>query len=275
MARGESNLAQRLATAAVAVPIILYAVFIGPPWFFYALAFSASMVGVHELLAMTHPTDKIAQGIGVGVSAAASAAVYFRYDDPRTLVTVLVVVPLVGPLVTLLRLGAIETAALRACALGFAPLFVVLPLTLLAVLRPMMGPPGSGAALLALGLGWLADTFAYFAGRAFGRHKLYEAVSPKKTVEGALGGLAGSVLWSVVASLWFMRGSLPMAHAVPLALVAGVLGQLGDLGESLFKRSMGVKDSGALVPGHGGVLDRVDAVLATSAVVFLYALWVR
>jgi phosphatidate cytidylyltransferase len=79
----------------------------------------------------------------------------------------------------------------------------------------------------------------------------------------------------VVASLWFMRGSLPVAHAVPLGLVAGVLGQLGDLGESLFKRSMGVKDSGALVPGHGGVLDRVDAVLATSAVVFLYAVWVR
>jgi phosphatidate cytidylyltransferase len=275
MAGGPSNLALRLATAAVAVPIILYSVFIAPPLFFYVIALCASLVGVHELLAMTHPTDRVSQVIGVVVSAIASVAVYFRYDDPRTLVTVLVAVPLMGPLVTLLRLGAIETAALRACALGFAPLFVVLPLTLLAALRPMMGPPGSGAVLLALGLGWLADTFAYFAGRAFGRHKLYEAVSPKKTVEGALGGLAGSVLWSVVASLWFMRGSLPVAHAVPLGLVAGVLGQLGDLGESLFKRSMGVKDSGALVPGHGGVLDRVDAVLATSAVVFLYAVWVR
>jgi phosphatidate cytidylyltransferase len=233
------------------------------------------MVGVHELLSMTHPTDRVSQVIGVVVSAAVSAAVYFRYDDPRTLVTVLAAVPLMGPLVTLLRLGAMETAALRACALGFAPLFVVVPLSLLAALRPMMGPPGSGAVLLALGLGWMADTWAYFAGRAFGRHKLYAAVSPKKTVEGALGGLAGSVFWAVVASLWFMRGSLPLAHAVPLALVAGALGQLGDLGESLFKRSMGVKDSGALVPGHGGVLDRVDAVLATSAVVFLYALWVR
>jgi phosphatidate cytidylyltransferase len=275
MAGGPSNLALRLATAAVAVPIILYSVFIAPPALFYALAFTAAMVGVHELLSMTHPTDRVSQVVGVVVSAATSLAVYFRYDDPRTLVTVLVVVPLVGPMVTLLRLGAIETAALRACALGFAPLFVVVPLTLLAVLRPLMGPPGSGAVLLALGLGWMADTWAYFAGRAFGRHKLYEAVSPKKTIEGALGGLAGSVFWSVVASLWFMRGSLPLAHAIPLALVAGVLGQLGDLGESLFKRSMGVKDSGALVPGHGGVLDRVDAVLATSAVVFLYALWVR
>jgi len=274
-AGGASNLALRLATAAVAVPIILYAVFIAPPWVFYLLALAASLVGVHELLAMTHPGDRASQAIGVVVTAAASAAVYFRYDDPRTLVTVLAIVPVAGPLVTLVRLGPIETAALRASALGFAPLFVGPPLALLAALRPLMGPPGSGAVLLALGLGWLADTFAYFAGRAFGRHKLYEAVSPKKTVEGAVGGLAGSVLWAVIASLWFMRGSLPMAHAVPLALVAGVLGQLGDLAESLFKRSMGVKDSGALVPGHGGVLDRVDAVLATSAVVFLYALWVR
>jgi phosphatidate cytidylyltransferase len=275
MAGGASNLALRLATAAVAVPIILYAVFIAPAWVFYLIVLTASLVGAHELLAMTHPADRVSQAIGVALTGVASAAVYFRYDDPRVMLTVVAVVPLAGPLVTLLRLGAIETAALRAFALAFTPLFVGLPLALLAALRPLMGPPGSGAVLLALGLGWLADTFAYFSGRAFGRRKLYEAVSPKKTVEGAIGGLVGSVLWAVIASLWFMRGSLPMAHAVPLALVAGVLGQLGDLGESLFKRSMGVKDSGALVPGHGGVLDRVDAVLATSAAVFLYALWVR
>jgi phosphatidate cytidylyltransferase len=276
MASGASNLALRLATAAVAVPIILYSVFIAPPVVFYLIALTAGMVGVHELLMMTHPDDALSRGVGLAVSLATSVAVYSRYDDPRTLLTVLALVPLTGPLMTLMRLGSIETAALRACALSFAPLYVMVPLTLLSALRPLMGGlAGSGAVLLALGLGWMADTWAYFAGRAFGRHKLYEAVSPKKTVEGALGGLLGSVLWAVVASLWFMRGSLPIAHALPLALIAGVLGQAGDLAESLFKRSMGVKDSGALVPGHGGVLDRVDAVLATSPVVFLYALWVR
>jgi phosphatidate cytidylyltransferase len=202
--------------------------------------------------------------------------VYLHFDDPRVLVTVLALAPITGPLVTLARLGSIETAALRACALGFAPLYVMIPLTLLAALRPLApGLPGSGAVLLALGLAWQADTWAYFAGRAFGKHKLYESVSPKKTVEGAIGGLVGSVFWSLVASLWFMRSSLPVAHALALALVAGILGQAGDLAESLFKRSTGVKDSGQLVPGHGGVLDRVDAVLATSPVVFLYMLWVR
>jgi phosphatidate cytidylyltransferase len=275
MAGGASNLALRFATAAIAVPVILYSTFIAPPVVFYGLALLAGLVGVHELLSMTHPTDGVARAVGVVVSGLASMAVYFHYDDPRVLITVMAVVPLTGPLVTLVRLGSVETAALRACALGFAPLFVTLPLTLLAALRPLMGEAGSGAILLALGLGWMADTWAYFAGRAFGRRKLYEAVSPKKTIEGAIGGLLGSVMWAVVASLWFMRRSLPLAHAVPLALVAGVLGQAGDLAESIFKRSTGVKDSGALVPGHGGVLDRVDAVLATSPVVFLYALWVR
>jgi phosphatidate cytidylyltransferase len=187
---------------------------------------------------------------------------------------------MIGPLFTLVRLGKIETAALRACALGLAPLFVAVPLTLLALMRRTMahagafGDVGSGVVLLCLGLSWFADTCAYFAGRFLGKHKLYEAVSPKKTLEGALGGLVGSVAFALLASFWFLRGSLPVVHAVPLALVAGVLGQAGDLAESVLKRSTGIKDSGGIVPGHGGVLDRVDALLLTSVVVFLYAQWV-
>jgi phosphatidate cytidylyltransferase len=188
---------------------------------------------------------------------------------------VLVAAPMVGPLFTLIRLGPIDSAALRACALGFGPLYVAVPLTLLALMRRTLGAGvGPGVVLLCLGLAWFADTSAYFAGRFLGRHKLYEAVSPKKTVEGAIGGLLGSVVWALLGSLWFLRGALPLAHAVPLAIVAGVLGQAGDLAESLLKRSTGIKDSGDIVPGHGGVLDRVDALLMTSVVVFLYTQWI-
>jgi phosphatidate cytidylyltransferase len=269
-----SNLAMRLATAAVCVPVILGLLFLAPPWAFLLLVLPVALVGVRELFVMTHPDDGVVQAIGVVVAAMASLAVYFGGDDPRVLLTVLTAVPLVGPLVTLVRVGKIETAALRACALGFGPLFVVVPLTLLPLMRRMFGSTGSGAVLLALGLAWFADTTAYFAGRYLGRRKLYELVSPKKTVEGAVGGLLGSLVWAVLASLWFLRGALPLAHAVPLALVGGVLGQAGDLGESLLKRSTGVKDSGGSVPGHGGVLDRVDALIFTSVVVFLYAEWI-
>ena len=100
-------------------------------------------------------------------------------------------------------------------------------------------------------------------------------MSPKKTLEGALGGLTASVVWALLGTFVYLRGQLPLAHAVPLGVVGGVLGQAGDLGESLLKRSTGVKDSGAIVPGHGGILDRVDALIVTSIVVYLYALWVR
>ncbi len=275
MASRASNLAIRLATAAVCVPVILGLLYRAPPWAFYLLVVTVALVGVREFLSMSHPGDAVAQAVGVVVGAAVSVAVFLHGDDARTLVTVFVAAPMVGPLFTLIRLGAIESAALRACALGFGPLFVAVPLTLLALMRRTLGAGvGPGVVLLCLGLAWFADTSAYFAGRFLGRRKLYEAVSPKKTVEGAIGGLLGSVVWALLGSLWFLRGALPLAHAVPLAIVAGVLGQAGDLAESLLKRSTGIKDSGDIVPGHGGVLDRVDALLMTSAVVFLYTQWI-
>lgn len=275
MTTGVPNLVLRVATAAVGIPLILVLLYLGPPWAFYALVLPAALVGAYELFAMTHPADPVARAIGVIISLGASLTIYLAPDNPRTLVAVLTIVPLAGPLVTLLRVGALETAALRACALGFGPLFVVVPLTLLAVVRRTYDANhvGAGAALLALGLAWFADTGAYFAGRFLGRHKLHEAVSPNKTVEGAVGGLVAAVIWSLGASVSYLRGVLPITHAIGLGLASGVLGPAGDLGESLLKRSTGVKDSGAIVPGHGGVLDRVDALIATSVVVYLYAQW--
>jgi phosphatidate cytidylyltransferase len=269
-----SNLVMRLATAAVGVPVILSLVYLAPPWAFYLLVLAAVLVGAQEFFAMTHPGDRVSQAAGILLSAAASAAVYIAPGDVRVLLTVLVVIPVLGPIITLARLGSLETAALRACALGFGPLFVAVPLTLLALMRVNLGADGSGSVILALGLAWFADTGAYFAGRFLGKHKLYEAVSPKKTVEGALGGLLASVVWALLGSFWFLR-SLPVAHAIPLAIVAGILGQAGDLAESLLKRSTGIKDSGAIVPGHGGILDRVDALIVTSVAVYLYGVWAR
>ena len=272
--RAPSNLAMRLATAAVCVPIILGLLYPAPPWAFYLLVVAVALVGMREFFGMTHPGDKTSQGVGVAISAAASVAIYMWGEDPRVVATVLVTVPLLGPLFTLARLGAIETAALRACALGFGPLYIVVPLTLLALMRRTLGDVGSNVVLLCLGLSWFADTCAYFAGRFLGRHKLYLSVSPKKTVEGAVGGLLGSVAFALLGSFFFLRGHLPVARAIPLALVGGALGQAGDLAESLLKRSIGIKDSGDIVPGHGGILDRVDALLVTAVVVFLYTQWI-
>ena len=264
-----ANLLSRLATAVVAVPLILWLLFVAPPWGFFILIFVAGLVGCLELFGMTHPGDRVSQMIGTLIAAAASVAVYCCTRDPRVLLTVLVTVPVLAPLLTLARLGDMPTAALRACAMGFGPFFVAIPMTLLAVIQRDYHP---GFALLAMSFAWGSDTVAYFAGKSFGKRKLFEAVSPKKTIEGALGGLVGSVLGAVIGHYWFVP-QLSLAHGIPLAIVAGALGQLGDLGESVLKRATGVKDSGSILPGHGGILDRVDALLDTTASVYVYLLW--
>jgi phosphatidate cytidylyltransferase len=273
MAGAASNLAIRLATAAVGVPAVLALLYAAPPWAFYIVVLGTTVVGTRELLAMSHPQDGLSRWAGVALAVIVSVVVYFRREDPHALLAVLAALPLAALLFTLARLGAIETAALRAFAMAAGPPLVAVPLALLAALRSSNGGRGSGAVLLAIGLAWFADTGAYFAGRFAGRHKLYEAVSPKKTVEGAIGGLLASVVWALLGAFVFVRGWLPPSHAVVLGLVAGALGQAGDLGESLLKRSTGVKDSGNIVPGHGGILDRVDALLMTSVAVYFYARW--
>jgi phosphatidate cytidylyltransferase len=267
-----SNLAVRLLTAAVVVPLLLLLLYRGPAWGLYLLILPASLIGTYELLAMTHEGDRVSQGLGLVLAGASSAAIYFG-SDSRYLITVLAVVPVAGPLLTLVRLGDIRTAGLRAVTMSMAPLFVSVPLAWLAIVRRDV-PGGPSYVVMTLMFAWFSDTGGYFAGRFLGKHKLYEAVSPKKTVEGAVGGLGGSLIGGLLAHFWFLP-TIALAHVVPLALVAGAFGQAGDLGESLVKRSMGVKDSGAIVPGHGGILDRIDALLLTSTVVYLYTLWMK
>jgi phosphatidate cytidylyltransferase len=116
---------------------------------------------------------------------------------------------------------------------------------------------------------WLCDSAAYFAGRAFGRHKLLERVSPNKTVEGAVAGFLGAVAAFLIARSVALP-YLEVTQAIVCGAVVGILGQAGDLVESLFKRDAGVKDSSRLIPGHGGVLDRFDSLLFVSPVLYLY-----
>ena len=266
------NLAVRVATAAVGAPLILLLLYKGPAWGFYMLVLPAALIAAWELFNMTHPGDKVSQVFGLVLTAGVSLVAFLHTNEPRGLLTALIAVPLLGPLLTLVRLGDMKTAGTRAMALGFGPLFIGISLTLLALLRRDLGERGPGYVVVTIMFAWFADTGGYFAGRFLGKHKLYEAVSPKKTVEGAIGGLAGSVLGAVLAHFWFLP-SLELVPGIVLALIAGTLGQAGDLGESLLKRSFGVKDSGAIVPGHGGILDRVDALMLTAAVTFLYTLW--
>ncbi|MBK8836038.1 MAG: phosphatidate cytidylyltransferase [Anaerolineae bacterium] len=139
----------------------------------------------------------------------------------------------------------------------------------LALLRDT--PNGLAWVIVAIGATWLADSAAYLVGSRFGRRKLAPDVSPKKTWEGYLGGVLAAILGGVVFG--FVVPEIGPAKAIPLAMAAGALGTLGDLSESMFKRQAHEKDSGDLIPGHGGVFDRMDSVLWTGVVVYYGSLF--
>ena len=264
-----SNLTLRLASAAVVVPPLLFLMFRGPAWGFFAVVLVAAAIAAHELFRMTHPGDGISQAVCVTLTLATAVCVYRFTADARALLILVFFVPLAGVLLPLFRLGEISTAGLRMLAGAAGPFYVGATVTTLALLRRDF-PSGAGWVLLALMFAWLADTGGYFFGRFLGKTPLYPAVSPKKTRAGFVGALVGASVGTLIAHFTFLP-ELDLARGIPLAVVCGAAGQLGDLAESLLKRSTGIKDSGALLPGHGGMLDRIDALLVVGPLVYLFA----
>jgi phosphatidate cytidylyltransferase len=169
--------------------------------------------------------------------------------------------------------GEIAGAGARLGVAGFGVVYLgVLPVSLALLHRD--AAHGSVWVCAAIAVTFANDTGAYFAGRAFGRHKLYPAISPAKTVEGALGGLAGGVGILLLGHAT-LTPTLTIADCLAIGIPAAVLGPMGDLVESLLKRAAGVKDSGRLLPGHGGMLDRVDALLFVAAWAYVYVIHLR
>jgi phosphatidate cytidylyltransferase len=125
-----------------------------------------------------------------------------------------------------------------------------------------------------LAVTWSGDTFAFYTGKSLGKHLLAPGISPKKTIEGAIGGLAGSLAAGLLMRYFLIPG-LSLSHCITASILCGVFGQLGDLVESMIKRGLGVKDSGSILPGHGGFLDRIDGVLFSGPVFYFYlsAVW--
>lgn len=131
-------------------------------------------------------------------------------------------------------------------------------------------PHGKHYVFYLLILVWAGDSGAYYVGKSLGKHPLAPVISPKKTIEGAIGGTAATLLASIIATYTFLP-QMSMRHAVALGLLLAVVAQIGDLCESLLKRSVNIKDSGTLLPGHGGILDRVDGLIFAAPVLYYYA----
>jgi phosphatidate cytidylyltransferase len=268
-----SNLALRVLTAVVALPLVGALIAWREPLGF------GSFVLLVAGLALTEYTGVALAGAPRGLRAAVVAigvglggALYLRPD--LALVWVLCAVVAVSAAV-LFEPGEIPGSGARLGAAGFGVFYLgALPVPLALLHRD--AADGSLWVCAAIAVTFMNDTGAYFAGRAFGRHKLYPAISPAKTVEGAVGGLVASVAILLIgrAIVGYGRG-LTIADCFLVAVPAAILGPVGDLVESMLKRAAGVKDSGRLLPGHGGMLDRIDALLFVAAWVYVYVVHIR
>ena len=183
------------------------------------------------------------------------------------LITSAIVLPLIGLLTRRQKEGAFTSWIWTVAGI----LYIGWLLSHLVALRSLNS--GRNWVFLVLFVTWVSDTTAFFVGRRFGRHKLAPATSPGKTWEGSIGGICGGIAVSTLflAPTPFQLPFSP-GQAVLLGALTSILGQAGDLFESLFKRNLGVKDSGKLMPGHGGILDRIDSLIFAGIVVYYYAL---
>lgn len=246
----------RLATAAVAVPVLVWLILASPAWAFAGFVLAATAVGLGEFSAMALPDRPLAQGLAVVAGLGLAVAVLQHGHDTLGFVLVLALVG--GLLLSLLdpdmpgAAGRLGNALVACLYVGF-----LLP----HAVRLRLLPGGEHWVFFTVACAMGADTGGYFAGRYLGRVKLFPRVSPNKTVEGSIGAFVGGVVGAVVALAAVPPGGIDGRSAVALGLVLAFLAQAGDLVESMLKRAYGAKDSGWILPGHGGILDRIDSLV--------------
>ncbi|MDQ1336199.1 MAG: Phosphatidate cytidylyltransferase [Thermodesulfobacteriota bacterium] len=265
---------KRWLTAIIAVPILI--VLIGPGsirlfgpgtrWLFYALVCAAALAGLMEYYGIASPRlPKSVLWLTGFLTVILFAAICLH---EIMLVPVIILLWAFVPTTWFMLTDPRREASEELGKTLFGPVYAALPLALLILIhmRPNSGPTWIFFLLVVVFAG---DTGAFYAGRLMGRHKLYEAVSPNKTWEGAVGGLIASLIFGSL----FIRLIGPCAlslKALILVVILSVSAQVGDLCESMLKRYHGVKDSGFILPGHGGILDRIDGLLFAIPVLYVY-----
>jgi phosphatidate cytidylyltransferase len=245
---------KRVLTAAILAPTVLYLVLGGPYWAFsLAVAVVAGLCYFEYCGIAGIPREEMIAGLLAGTAV--------LYSTGQTVLLLLILLPLLA-MALAMRMRDLASVLPDTAAQTFGLLYIYGAWKTALLLRPI------NPYWLAFGLlvSWIGDTGAYYVGRNFGRHKLAPIVSPGKTWEGAAGSVAASLLLGLFVLPRFVSIDLP--HAAIITIAANVAGQLGDLAESAIKRGAGVKDSGNLLPGHGGILDRVDSSLFSLPVLY-------
>jgi len=248
-----TSFVSRIVIAAAGIPIVLGLVYLGG-WWLFALAAAAAMIALHEFWLLTRPLRPLAPAGYVGSILALVGAEVAGID--WMIGGFLTTLALAFGLKVISEARQAATASIGATALGAAWIGVGLSFLVLIRELPEHGRLALFTVMLAV---WAGDTFAYFGGRLIGRHKMAPTTSPGKTWEGLVVGSLATVFVAFVAL--YKQDFLSIAESIVLGLVLVVAAPAGDLFESLLKRDMQVKDTGRLLGGHGGVLDRVDALL--------------
>jgi phosphatidate cytidylyltransferase len=272
----------RVITAAVGVPLVILAIWFGDPWpWFTLLIAAAALAGTYEFYQMAN-FDRREPLIYLGLLWALALVLSPHYQNTNVLPIVITATILVS-LIWLLRRSPREKAFRDWAWMMVGALYVGWMLNYWLSLRGLKvgledsSEYGRNWVYLAMFTTFANDTGAFFIGRARGKHKLAPAISAAKTWEGAIGGLICAILAAIVIAMVLNLISpftFKYWQIILLGFLVGLFAQLGDLVESLLKRNMGVKESGNLLPGHGGILDRFDSLIFVGAVVYYYVIWV-
>jgi phosphatidate cytidylyltransferase len=249
------NLSLRIGTAMVAVPLLIWFVGWSPPWMFSTALSLVMVAALCEFFGMAFPHRRLDQCTGIIFGLGLSAIVFLDKPLASVWLGTLFLIAFSAYLFTAgelaERFNRLVFTLLGGIYAGFLfPHWVLL----------FRQPQGRAWTFWVLSVVMIGDTFAYFVGRRFGFQKLAPQISPSKTVAGAWGYVAGALIAGIGAAN-FLFEQFSWTEIVILSLIVGILGQLGDLFESWIKRVFAVKDSGTLLPGHGGVLDRVDSLI--------------
>lgn len=256
---------QRVVTAIVLGVAILSAIWFLPAYAIGWLALALVALGTVEITRMTLEDNVERAAVTAGTLVVATLIVYHLTGE--TVLLIMMGILFIFAALIMWRSREMKGAAHRLGIATFTMIYLGVSMPFWALLRDQSD--GRWWVLLALVPACLCDVFAYLAGKAFGKHKLAPLVSPHKTVEGFFGALIGSVIGTAAVVYLGLRW-MPVWHAVLIALAMWLVSPMGDLIESMVKRSSGVKDSGAILPGQGGLMDRLDALIFAGPLIYAY-----
>ncbi|MGI6370583.1 MAG: phosphatidate cytidylyltransferase [Candidatus Kapaibacterium sp.] len=268
-----SELFKRVIVAVILIPIAFAIVIVGGIYFFATIVL-ISTLALQEFYKMSEQKGYLPSTIlSLIFNFIVLLRFYFTTQNIDSFVLSSDLLILIFPtLILLQQLFSKNTNIYTNAGTSFTGLlYITIPMVLLILIRFQMSIPDVNSAYFILMIFcsiWICDSAAYFVGKKFGKRKLLDSVSPKKTVAGAVGGFSASLLFFPIASN-FVLPTFPVLYACIIGATIGILGQIGDLVESKFKRDANIKDSGNLIPGHGGVLDRFDSIIFTIPIVYV------